>query len=71
MEAPDAPIIKLNEEHGYVDTTQSKHQFRVGEVVSVIPNHVCAAVNMHDEIVTLRQGEAVGCWKVAARGKVR
>jgi hypothetical protein len=26
---------------------------------------------MHDEIVTLRQGEAVGCWKIAARGKVR
>ncbi len=71
VEAPDAPIIKLNEEHGYVDTTQSKHPFRVGEVVTVIPNHVCAAVNMHDEIVTLRQGEAVGCWKIAARGKVR
>jgi D-serine deaminase-like pyridoxal phosphate-dependent protein len=43
----------------------------VGEVVTVIPNHVCATVNMHDEILTLRQGEAVGCWKIAARGKVR
>ena len=71
VEAPDAPIIKLNEEHGLLDTTHSRHHFQVGEVVSVIPNHVCTAVNMHDEIVTLRQGEAVGCWKVAARGKVR
>ena len=71
VEAPDAPIIKLNEEHGYLDITQSRHHFRVGEVVTVIPNHVCATVNMHDEILTLRHGEAVGCWKIAARGKVR
>ncbi len=71
VEAPDAPIIKLNEEHGYLDITRSRHNFRVGEVVTVIPNHVCATVNMHDEILTLRQGEAVGCWKIAARGKVR
>ncbi len=71
VEAPDAPIIKLNEEHGYLDITQSRHKFNVGEVVTVIPNHVCATVNMHDDIVTLRQGEAVGCWRIAARGKVR
>ncbi|MGD1100655.1 MAG: alanine racemase [Terriglobia bacterium] len=71
VEAPDAPIIKLNEEHGHLDITQSRHNFHVGEVVTVIPNHVCATVNMHDEILTLRQGEAVGCWKIAARGKVR
>jgi D-serine deaminase-like pyridoxal phosphate-dependent protein len=71
VEAPDAPIVKLNEEHGYLDITQSRHDFHVGEVVTVIPNHVCATVNMHDEILTLHQGVAVGCWKIAARGKVR
>ncbi|MGD0221930.1 MAG: alanine racemase [Terriglobia bacterium] len=71
VEAPDAPIIKLNEEHGYLDITQSQHNFHVGEVVTVVPNHVCATVNMHDEILTLRHGEVVGCWKIAARGKVR
>jgi D-serine deaminase-like pyridoxal phosphate-dependent protein len=71
VEAPDAPLIKLNEEHGYLDITKSQHPFHVGEVVTVIPNHVCTAVNMHDEIFTVRQGEAVGCWKIAARGKIR
>src|SRR5271157_225993 len=71
VEACDAPLVKLNEEHGYLDITQSQHNFHVGEVVTIIPNHVCATVNMHDEILTLRQGEAVGCWKIAARGKVR
>jgi D-serine deaminase-like pyridoxal phosphate-dependent protein len=71
VEAPDAPIVKLNEEHGLLDITHSQHAFHVGEVVTVIPNHVCTAVNMHDEIFTVRKGEAAGCWKVAARGKIR
>jgi D-serine deaminase-like pyridoxal phosphate-dependent protein len=71
VEAPDAPLIKLNEEHGYLDITKSTHEFRVGEVLTVIPNHVCTCVNMHDEVFTIRQSEVTGCWRVAARGKIR
>ena len=71
VEAPDAPIVKLNEEHGHLDITKSKHRFYVGEVVTVIPNHVCTCVNMHDEVFTLRNGEVLDCWRVAARGKIR
>jgi len=70
-EAPDAKLIKLNEEHGHLDITGSKHHFQVGEVLTVIPNHVCACVNMHDEVFQVRNDEVVGCWRVAARGKVR
>ncbi|MBZ5672314.1 MAG: alanine racemase, partial [Acidobacteriia bacterium] len=51
--------------------TPSRHKFYVGEVLTVVPNHVCTTVNMHDEIFTVRKGEAVGCWKIAARGKTR
>ena len=71
VEAPDAPIVKLNEEHGHLDITKSLHRFFVGEVLTVIPNHVCTCVNMHDEVFTLRNGEVQDCWRVAARGKVR
>jgi D-serine deaminase-like pyridoxal phosphate-dependent protein len=71
VEAPDAPLIKLNEEHGHLDITRSTHKFHVGEVLTVIPNHVCTCVNMHDEVFTLRDGEVVGSWRVAARGKIR
>jgi D-serine deaminase-like pyridoxal phosphate-dependent protein len=71
VEAPDAAIVKLNEEHGLLDITQSRHNFTVGETLTLIPNHVCATVNLHDEIITVRQGEAVGSWKIAGRGKVR
>jgi D-serine deaminase-like pyridoxal phosphate-dependent protein len=71
VEAPDAAIVKLNEEHGLVDITKSAHSFRVGEVLTVIPNHVCTCVNMQDEVFTHRQGETAGSWRVAARGKIR
>jgi len=59
---------KLNEEHGYVEI---QGPARVGERVWVVPSHVCATVNLHDEIVYGRCGRVEGSWKVAARGKVR
>jgi D-serine deaminase-like pyridoxal phosphate-dependent protein len=71
VEAPDVKLIKLNEEHGHLDISESTHRFRVGEVVTVIPNHVCTCVNMHDEVFLVRKEEVMGCWRVAARGKVR
>jgi D-serine deaminase-like pyridoxal phosphate-dependent protein len=71
VEAPDAPLFMLSEEHGHVDMTRSEHQFRVGEVLSVIPNHICTCVNMHDEAFLVRNQEVIGSWRVAGRGKIR
>jgi D-serine deaminase-like pyridoxal phosphate-dependent protein len=71
VEAPDAPIIKLNEEHGYLDTGRSEHRFKVGEVLTVIPNHVCTCVNLHDEVFLVRNEQFQRTWRVAARGKIR
>lgn len=71
MEDASAELYALSEEHGHLDITKSARAFRVGDVLTVIPNHVCACVNMHDEAFLLRNGEVVGCWRVAARGKIR
>ncbi len=60
---------KLNEEHGYVEIDGSAP--RVGEKIWVVPSHVCATVNLHDEIWYGRSGRVEGRWNVAARGKVR
>jgi D-serine deaminase-like pyridoxal phosphate-dependent protein len=70
MEVEGASLSKLNEEHGFVEAGDYG-AFSVGQVLSVIPNHVCTCINMHDEIYTARGGEIVGAWKIAARGKVR
>jgi D-serine deaminase-like pyridoxal phosphate-dependent protein len=68
---PDRPrwsMHKMNEEHGYVKIDSPA---KIGEKVWVVPSHVCATVNMHDEIAFGRGGKVEGSWKVAARGKVR
>jgi D-serine deaminase-like pyridoxal phosphate-dependent protein len=71
LEHPDAVVYALNEEHGYVDVSRCDPKPRVGDVVRVLPNHVCVAVNLQDEVVVHRDGEVVDTWAVAARGKVR
>jgi D-serine deaminase-like pyridoxal phosphate-dependent protein len=70
VEAPEASIMKLSEEHGHLDITGSTHRFYVGEILTVIPNQVGTCVNMHDEVFTLRDGMVQGSWRVAARGKI-
>jgi D-serine deaminase-like pyridoxal phosphate-dependent protein len=64
----DWTMHKMNEEHGYVKIGSPA---RIGEKVWVVPSHVCATVNMHDEIAYGRRGKVEGTWRVAARGRVR
>ena len=71
VEAPHSQLFKLNEEHGYLRLSPKDPAFKVGDTVTVIPNHVCPCVNLHDEVFTVRNEEVVGSWQVAARGKVR
>ena len=70
MEIEGAALLKLNEEHGFVEA-DDYGAFSVGQTLSVIPNHVCTCMNMHDEVYLSRRGEIIGTWNVAARGKVR
>jgi D-serine deaminase-like pyridoxal phosphate-dependent protein len=71
VEYPDAPIVGFSEEHGNVDLAASARKPKVGEVVSVIPNHCCVVTNMVDEVYGVRGGKVEVVWPVAARGKVR
>jgi D-serine deaminase-like pyridoxal phosphate-dependent protein len=64
----DWTMVKMNEEHGYV---KNGSPAKIGEKLWVIPSHVCATVNMHDEIYYGRKGVVEGTFRVAARGKVR
>jgi D-serine deaminase-like pyridoxal phosphate-dependent protein len=40
---------ELSEEHGHLNIKRSLRKYSVGERLTVIPNHVCSTVNMHDE----------------------
>ncbi len=71
VERPEASLEALTEEHGHLRFPAGAAKPRVGERLSIIPNHVCACVNMHDEIFYHRGGVVEGSWKVAGRGRVR
>jgi D-serine deaminase-like pyridoxal phosphate-dependent protein len=71
MGDPGAVVEYLSEEHGHLVLANASRKYRVGHRVRVIPNHVCACVNMHDRIYGIRKDEVVIEWRVSARGAVQ
>jgi D-serine deaminase-like pyridoxal phosphate-dependent protein len=71
MEYPKASIVKLNEEHGIVDLSASREKPRIGERVTIVPNHVCVVSNLFDSVYAVQDGQVVREIPVAARGMVR
>ncbi|KWV49638.1 alanine racemase [Bradyrhizobium macuxiense] len=71
LEHPEARIARFAEEHGFLDLSRSNTRPGVGDVVRIVPNHVCVVVNMMDEVVMVRGDEIIGTLPVAARGKLR
>src|ERR1700753_735080 len=71
LEHPQARIARFAEEHGFLDLSRSNTRPEVGDVVRIVPNHVCVVVNMMDEGVMVRGDEISGTLPVAARGKLR
>jgi len=71
VEYPDLWFEKMSEEHGHIDASAAKKKPRVGERVTVVPNHVCPCVNMHDVMYGHRNGKVEAVWRIQARGKVQ
>jgi D-serine deaminase-like pyridoxal phosphate-dependent protein len=70
LEHPEARIARFAEEHGFLDLAACNDRPAVGDVVRVIPNHVCVVVNMVDRMIAVRGEEIVGEIAVAARGRL-
>lgn len=71
VELPGARFSKMNEEHGYVDVRPCGRVPEVGERLRVIPNHVCTAINLHEQVYGIRGDSVEHVWKVEARGKLQ
>jgi D-serine deaminase-like pyridoxal phosphate-dependent protein len=70
-EDPEAEVESFSEEHGHLNIKRSMRKHRVGDRLTIIPNHVCSTVNMHDEIYGVRGERVETVWEVAGRGKIR
>ena len=67
---PSTRVASVWEEHGVVALDEHSRGLRVGDRVSIVPNHVCTAINLHDRIVGVRDDRIEVVWKVAARGRL-
>jgi D-serine deaminase-like pyridoxal phosphate-dependent protein len=70
LEHPQAKIARFSEEHGFLDLSACNHRPAVGDVVRIVPNHVCVVVNMVDRLIATRGDEIVGEIPIAARGRI-
>ena len=65
---PDARVTALSEHHATVDWPGPGEPPPRGAVLAVVPNHVCAAVNLADSLTVVRDRLVVDVWPVSARG---
>lgn len=62
----DAMVQETYEEHAVLGGGRAG-ELQVGDLVRIIPNHVCGAVNMWSEIVAIRGNDVVGTWRTVGR----
>ncbi len=70
-EAPESRFYKMNEEHGYIEWRGGSPSPRIGDRLRIIPNHVCAATNMHERVYGIRGEQVEQVWEVKGRGKLQ
>ncbi len=70
-DAPGAVFGRMNEEHGFIDLAGAERDFAIGQKTQIIPNHICVAVNLHEQIYGVRRGVVEEVWQPEARGKLQ
>jgi len=66
---PDAVVERLSDYHGVVRLVPGAPRPRPGEVVAVVPNHVCPVVDLVSSFVAVLPGGRTEHWPVDARGR--
>ncbi|MEO5964811.1 MAG: alanine racemase [Candidatus Limnocylindrales bacterium] len=66
---PGAIIERLNDYHGMVSLAGGGIRPRIGDIVAVVPNHVCPVVDLVGSFVAVQPDGRVEHWAVDARGR--
>ncbi|HEX7171632.1 MAG TPA: alanine racemase [Candidatus Limnocylindria bacterium] len=66
---PGATVSRAFDYHGIVELDTDAPMPGIGEVVAVVPNHICPVVDLYDEAVLVRGGAVVDRWPIDARGR--
>ena len=63
----DGIITKLSEEHGFLEYPEHV-TIKVGDILEIIPNHVCVAMNLADTVIATQKGVGPFLVTIDARG---
>jgi len=69
QEHPEVRVGRMSEEHGILDLSETTWRPVVGEMVRVVPNHVCVVVHLNDVAYGMRGERLERRWPIAARGR--
>jgi D-serine deaminase-like pyridoxal phosphate-dependent protein len=64
---PGLTVERLYEQHAIVTSVQPS-RLRLGERVRVVPNHACAAANLHRRALVVIGDDVVDVWSIGAAG---
>jgi D-serine deaminase-like pyridoxal phosphate-dependent protein len=69
---PGVRYVRGSDEHGSiaVDPALLDRELRVGDVVTILPSHICTTVNLHDVYAGIRAGKVEAVWPIEARGHI-
>jgi D-serine deaminase-like pyridoxal phosphate-dependent protein len=71
LEQPSVELTGFSEEHGHLDTRRGTAPLRVGQRLHIVPNHVCATMNLHDRVYGIRGDRVEREITIDARGRVQ
>jgi D-serine deaminase-like pyridoxal phosphate-dependent protein len=66
---PELVIERLSDYHGVVTGPLGARRPELGQIVAVIPNHVCPVVDLVDRVLVVGADGSVEEWPVDARGR--
>jgi D-serine deaminase-like pyridoxal phosphate-dependent protein len=71
VERPELRLERMSEEHGVLAWPEGARPLAVGERLAIVPNHICATVNLHDRVYLHRGGLVEEVLPVAGRGRLQ
>lgn len=62
-------LAKLYDEHGVINSAEANAKLKIGDKVSIIPNHVCPCVNLYDKLYLVEHDNVIEELAILGRGK--
>lgn len=63
---PGLVLSRLSEEHGVIEASKDS-SLKIGDIIRIVPNHACSAINMYSHALVLEKGKITDRWELAAR----